>query len=47
MYVDISWGSIRNFIVHAVVKADAICYNIVSKLVKSPIAGAVELGYYV
>ena len=47
MYVDISLGSIRNFIEHAVVKADAICYNIVSKLVKSPIAGAVELGYYV
>lgn len=47
MRVDISEGSIRNFIEDAGDKADAICDRIASELVKSPVAGADESGFYV
>ena len=47
MRLDISEGSIRNFIEDAGDKADAICDRIASELVKSPVAGADESGFYV
>lgn len=47
MRTDISEGSIRNFIEDAGDKADAICGRIASELVKSPVAGADESGFYV
>lgn len=47
MLIDISEGSIRNFIEDAGDKADAICDRIASELVKSPVAGADESGFYV
>ncbi len=47
MRIDISEGSIRNFIENAGDKADAICDRIASELVKSPVAGADESGFYV
>ena len=45
MRVDISEGSIRNFIEDAGNKADKICDRIASKLVKSPVAAADESGF--
>ena len=47
MRIDISEGSIRNFIEDAGEKADTICDRIASELVKSPVAGADESGFYV
>lgn len=47
MHIDISEGSIRNFIEDAGGKADAICDRIATELVKSPVAGADESGFYV
>ena len=47
MHIDISEGSIRNFIEEAGVNADTICDRIASELVKSPAAGAYESGFYV
>ena len=47
MRIDISEGSIRNFIEDAGDKADAICDRIASELVKSPVAGADESGFYI
>lgn len=47
MGIDISEGSIRNFTEDAGDKADAICGRIASELVKSPVAGADESGFYV
>ena len=47
MRVDISEGSIRNFIGQVGEKANVICDRIASELVKSPIAGADESGFYV
>lgn len=47
MHIDISEGSIRNFIEDAGDKADKICDRIASGLVKSPVAGADESGFYV
>lgn len=47
MRIDISEGSIRNFIENAGDKADAICDRIATELVKSPVAGADESGFYV
>lgn len=47
MRIDISEGSIRNFIEEAGGKADTICDRIASELVKSPVAGADESGFYV
>lgn len=47
MRIDISEGSIRNSIEDAGDKADAICGRIASGLVKSPVAGADESGFYV
>lgn len=47
MNIDISEGSIRNFTEDAGDKADAICERIASELVKSPVAGADESGFYV
>lgn len=47
MSIDISEGSIRNFTEDAGDKADAICERIASELVKSPVAGADESGFYV
>ena len=47
MHIDISEGSIRNFIEDAGDKADKICDRIASELVKSPVAGADESGFYV
>lgn len=47
MGIDISEGSIRNFTEDAGDKADAICERIASELVKSPVAGADESGFYV
>lgn len=47
MRIDISEGSIRNFIEDAGDKADAICDRIASELVRSPVAGADESGFYV
>lgn len=47
MHIDISEGSIRNFIEDAGDKADAICDRIATELVKSPVAGADESGFYV
>lgn len=47
MGMDISEGSIRNFTEDAGDKADAICERIASELVKSPVAGADESGFYV
>lgn len=47
MSMDISEGSIRNFTEDAGDKADAICERIASELVKSPVAGADESGFYV
>ncbi len=47
MHIDISEGSIRNFIEDAGDKADIICGRIASELVKSPVAGADESGFYV
>lgn len=47
MSIDISEGSIRNFTQDAGDKADAICGRIASGLVKSPVAGADESGFYV
>lgn len=47
MGIDISEGSIRNFTEDAGDKADAICERIASGLVKSPVAGADESGFYV
>lgn len=47
MHIDISEGSIRNFIEAAGDKADTICGRIASGLVKSPVAGADESGFYV
>ncbi|EJW94423.1 transposase IS66, partial [gut metagenome] len=47
MHIDISEGSIRNFIEDAGDKADEVCERIASKLTKSPVAGADESGFYV
>lgn len=47
MRIDISEGSIRNFIGEAAGKAGSICDRIASELVKSPVAGADESGFYV
>lgn len=47
MRIDISEGSIRNFIENAGDKADAVCDRIATELVKSPVAGADESGFYV
>ena len=47
MRIDISEGSIRNFIESAGDRADEICECIASKLVKSPVVGADESGFYV
>ncbi len=47
MRIDISEGSVRNFIEDAGDKADAICERTASELVKSPVAGADETGFYV
>lgn len=47
MRIDISEGSIRNFIEDAGEKADTICDRIASELVESPVAGADESGFYV
>lgn len=47
MRIDISEGSIRNFIENAGDKADTICDRIATELVKSPVAGADESGFYV
>ena len=47
MRVDISEGSIRNFIGQVGEKANVICDRIASELVKSPVAGADESGFYV
>lgn len=47
MHIDISEGSIRNFIEEAGDKAAAICDRIAAELVRSPIAGADESGFYV
>lgn len=47
MNIDISEGSIRNFTEDAGDKADAICERIASELVKSPVAGTDESGFYV
>ena len=47
MRIDLSEGSIRNFIERAGDKADAICDRIASELVKSPVAGADESGFYI
>lgn len=47
MRIDISEGSIRNFIEDAGDKADAMCDRIASELVKSHVAGADESGFYV
>lgn len=47
MHIDISEGSIRKFIEDAGGKADAICDRIATELVKSPVAGADESGFYV
>ena len=44
MHIDISEGSIRNFIEDAGDKAGKICDRIASELVKSPVAGAEESG---
>jgi len=44
MHIDISEGSIRNFIEDAGDKAGKICDRIASELVKSPVAGADESG---
>lgn len=45
--IDISEGSIRNFIEDAGDKAGIICDRIATELVKSPVAGADESGFYV
>lgn len=47
MHIDISEGSIRNFINDAGDKADEVCLRIASELTKSPVAGADETGFYV
>lgn len=47
MHIDLSEGSIRNFIEDAGEKADSICDRIASELTKSPVAGADESGFYV
>ena len=47
MRVDISEGSICNFIEAAGDKADTLCDRIASELVKSPVAGADESGFYI
>ena len=45
--LDISEGSIRNFIAEAGDNAQAICERIADELTKSPVAGADESGLYV
>lgn len=45
--IDLSEGSIRNFIEEAGDKADKICERIASELTKSAVAGADESGVYV
>ena len=47
MHIDLSEGSIRNFIEAAGKKADPICDEISAELVKSPVGGADESGFYV
>lgn len=47
MRIDLSEGSIRNFIKEAGCKANTICDRIASELTKSPVAGADESGFYV
>lgn len=47
MNLDISEGSIRNFIAQAGTNADEICERISRELAKSPVAGADESGFYV
>lgn len=47
MHVDLSEGSIRNFLEAAGDSADKICERISDELVKSPVAGADESGFYV
>lgn len=45
--LDISEGSIRNFIAEAGDNAQAICERIANELTKSPVAGADESGFYI
>lgn len=47
MHMDISEGSIRNFIDTAGKKADVICDRISEALLQSPVGGADESGFYV
>lgn len=47
MHIDLSEGSIRNFIEAAGKKADPICGRISAELVKSAVGGADESGFYV
>lgn len=47
MHIDLSEGSIRNFIEGAGQKADKICERISNELTNSPVAGADESGFYV
>lgn len=47
MRIDLSEGSIRNFIEAAGDKADTLCDRIASELVKSPVTGADESGFYI
>lgn len=47
MGIDLGEGSIRNFIEEAGENANGICERIASELVKSPVAGADESGFYV
>lgn len=47
MHVDLSEGSICNFLEAAGEKAEKICGRISDELVKSPVAGADESGFYV
>lgn len=47
MHIDLSEGSIRNFIESAGQKADEVCGKISEELIKSPVGGADESGFYV
>lgn len=47
MHIDLSEGSIRNFIATAGKKADSICERISAGLVKGYVGGADESGFYV
>lgn len=47
MHIDLSEGSIANFLDEAGEKADKICERISDELVNSPVAGADESGFYI